>query len=110
MINPQEQFHATINSKRRDGETLVFYGLFTLWVTVIVMGIFRGDFSFLGYQNLEKSKILLQETTKNLEKENQTLRLEISKLKSSPGYAKKVLRDKYHVTEDNEHIVFFGNL
>lgn len=56
---------------------------------------------------LQKSQGILEKTVHNLESENATLNQEIMKLKDSPKYAKKILRDKYHVTEQDENIIFF---
>jgi cell division protein FtsB len=44
-----------------------------------------------------------------LKADNQELSEEIRKIKSSPAYARKVLRDKYHVTDANEKIIFFAD-
>jgi cell division protein FtsB len=44
-----------------------------------------------------------------LKTDNQELSEEIRKIKSSPAYARKVLRDKYHVTDANEKIIFFAD-
>jgi len=74
---------------------------------ILNLGIWRGDSSIDSYLELEKSEDILMHTVETLEAENAALNLEIRKLQESPNYAKKVLRDKYHVTEPNEDIIFF---
>ncbi len=77
-------------------------------LAVVTLGLFRGSSSISGYFELRRSREVLSQTVGNLRKENQDLADEIMRLKSSPSYAKKVLRDKYHVTEPDEDIVFFA--
>ena len=75
---------------------------------VVSLGLLRGSSSIAGYFALKKSDAVLQQTVANLKKENEDLSNEILRIKSSPSYAQKVLRDKYHVTEPDEDIVFFA--
>ncbi len=89
---------------------------YTVWVpmlmawgmTVIGLAMFRGESSFDGYLTLVKSRDVLQGTVDQIAAENTAMRGEIIKLKESPSYARKVLRDKYHVVEQDESIVFFA--
>ncbi len=74
---------------------------------ILNLGILRGDSSIESYFELEDSQKILLERVNNLETENASLNHEIMKLKESPVYARKVLRDKYHVTDPDEDIVFF---
>ena len=84
---------------------LFLLGLGTL---VLLNGLTNGQQSIQKYFELRANMDVMQETVEGLKNENDSLRLEINKLKSSPDYARKVLRDKYHVTEPNERIVFFS--
>ena len=77
-------------------------------LAVVSLGLLRGSSSIAGYYELKKSRQVLRQTVDNLKKENEGLANEILRIKSSPSYAKKVLRDKYHVTEPDEDIVFFA--
>lgn len=83
--------------------------LLVFGVMVLVTGMLRGGSSINSYWDLRGSRDLLQQTINNLEKQNDNLQLEITKIKQSSDYAKKVLRDKYHVTEADESIVFFAD-
>ena len=74
---------------------------------ILNLGIWRGDSSIEDYMELHKSQGVLEDTVQNLESENASLNQEIMKLKDSPNYAKKILRDKYHITEQDENIIFF---
>jgi cell division protein FtsB len=76
---------------------------------VLVAGTFRGRQTLASYLELRNSRKTLLETVENLERNNKEIFSEITKIKASPAYAKKVLRDKYHVTEENETIIFFGD-
>lgn len=83
--------------------------LLVVWgVTVIGLAMFRGESSIEGYLALIKSRDVLHGTVGQLAQENAALQNEMVKLKASPAYARKVLRDKYHVTEQDENIVFFA--
>lgn len=76
-------------------------------VAVINFGIYNGESSVESYQELRTSQQELSQVVNRLKSENEVLQTEISKLKNSPSYAEKVLRDKYHVTGPNEEIIFF---
>jgi cell division protein FtsB len=76
---------------------------------VLNIGIARGSSSLDTFFNLRKSKSVLSESVERLRRENDELANEIQRLKKSPNYARKVLRDKYHVTDEDESIVFFGD-
>ena len=82
------------------------YGFATL---VIVVGIFRGETSVGKYFSLTKSRIILEETVNHLKSENEHLAEEISKITESKTYARKVLREKYHVTDDDEKIIYYAD-
>jgi cell division protein FtsB len=79
--------------------------LVLLFCCVIANGIIRGGSKVTSYFQLAKSEKVLAETVANLEKENADIALEIKKLRESPEYARKVLRDKYHVTDKDEKMI-----
>ncbi len=81
--------------------------MFLFLVTVLGIGIVRGESSIENYIKLRKTREIIGKTVKTLEEENQSLSQEVVKLKKSRSYAKKVLKDKYHLTDSNEHIEFF---
>jgi cell division protein FtsB len=85
------------------------YGLVLAGVLIVNLGIFRGSSSFASYGDLTKSRDVMRATVGGLKQENDGLKDEIQRLLRSPSYAKKVLRDKYHVTEPDEDIVFFAD-
>ena len=84
----------------------IIYGL---TLAVLLIGSLRGEGSILDYFKLKKSLSVLEETIQKLEANNFELKEEIRKIKASPDYARKVLRDKYHVTEADEKIIFFAD-
>jgi cell division protein FtsB len=78
-------------------------------VAVLCMGMVRGETSISSYLELKRSRDVLRSAVENLEAQNTEIELEISKIKKSSSYAEKILRDKYHVVEEGESIVFFAN-
>ncbi len=98
--------------KRNIGDTIIEKGPFVLlvWTTaIVVFGMFRGQSSLSLYLSLKDSEVVLSKTVAGLEKENIKLEGEIYKLKKSKEYAKKVLRDRYHVTDSDEKIIYFAD-
>lgn len=93
------------------GEVPRSWMLFMLLFTALVLGVgvTRGESSIENYLKLRKSKKILEETVSVLEHENQSLSDEIVRLKKSKQYAKKVLKEKYHITDPDEHIEFFAD-
>lgn len=83
---------------------LLLFGVFVLCV-----GMFRGESTIDSFYKLKKSHNILQEAVASLENQNKSLKLEIMKIRKSSDYAHKVLREKYHLTEKGERIVFFGD-
>lgn len=81
--------------------------LFLMGMITLGFGIIRGESSIRTYFELKKSRKVLAETVQALKSQNSNIALEIDKIKTSPEYARKVLRDKYHVTDENEKIIFF---
>ena len=73
-----------------------------------MIGMSRGETSIGGFFELRKSQEVLEQTITSLEKQNQDLALEIARIQGSNDYARKVLRDKYHITDADENIVFFA--
>ena len=82
-----------------------------LVAAIVILGIasFRGKTSVLDYFDLKESSLVLKEALNDLELDIDRLRLEIRRIKESPSYAHKVLRDKYHITEEGESIIFFAD-
>jgi len=78
-------------------------------VAVLTVGMIRGESSLDSFLELRRSRMVMSETVRVLEETNKNLTEEISKIRESPRYARRVLRDKYHVTDEGERIVFFAN-
>lgn len=89
----------------------VFTTRATLWVSaaVLMWGSLRGENSLEKYLELSSSLDILEDTVQGLKGDIDSLNKEINRIEKSPVYAKKVLRDKYHVTEENEVIIFFAD-
>lgn len=77
------------------------------FATCLFIGLVRGETSPRRLIELKKNQELLAATVSSLRQESAALTEEIARLKESPSYARKVLRDKYHVTDPDEDIVFF---
>ena len=84
----------------------VIYGLTLI---VLLIGTLRGEGSVFDYFKLRTSLVILEETIHKIEETNTQLNTEIFKIKKSPDYARKVLRDKYHITDSDEKIIFFAD-
>ena len=78
-------------------------------IIVLAVGIVRGHSSLTHKYRLERSAAVLRQQLTQLQAENNTLADEINKIKNSPSYARKVLRDRYHLTENDENILFFAD-
>lgn len=78
-------------------------------IVVLGVGIVRGHSSLRHKYRLERSAAVLRQQLDQLAAENKALSDEISKIKNSRSYARKVLRDRYHLTEHGENIVFFAD-
>ena len=83
--------------------------LYVYATLVISVGVFRGETSIGRYFSLIKSRAVLEEAVSGLRTENSRLSEEISRIKQSKEYARKVLREKYHVTDEDEKIVYYAD-
>ncbi len=83
--------------------------VFGFTLIVLLVSSMRGELSILDYFKLNRSLQILEASVERLKHENQAISDEIRKIKSSPLYARKVLRDKYHVTDPDEKIIFFAD-
>lgn len=83
--------------------------LFIAGTTLLIFGTIRGETSLRRWYELKTSRDILGAAVAGLEKDNHNLQREITRLKNSPDYARRVLRDKYHLTEKNEKIIFFAD-
>ena len=83
--------------------------IYCLTLAVLLIGTLRGEGSIFDYFKLRKSLDVLEETITKIESNNSDLQDEIRKIKASPDYARKVLRDKYHITDADEKIIFFAD-
>ena len=83
--------------------------LYCFATLVIAVGVFRGETSVGKFFSLSKSKVILEEAVVGLKAENEHLAGEIIQIKESKAYARKVLREKYHVTDENEKIIYYAD-
>ena len=84
-------------------------GFLVAFGVILLLGSVRGELDYVKFQNLKRNKSALKAAIDELEAENANFHDEIVKLKTSPKYARSVLRDKYHETDENERIVFFAD-
>ncbi len=83
--------------------------LYCFATVVIAIGILRGETSIARYFSLAKSKYILEEAVAALKAENEHLANEIHMIKESKSYARKILREKYHVTDEDEKIIYYAD-
>ena len=81
---------------------LLFLGSF-----ILCTNFWQGKTSLSDYFELKKSQKNLEETVTKLKFEIKDLEAELYKIKSSRDYARKILKDRYHLTSENERILFF---
>jgi cell division protein FtsB len=79
---------------------------FGLGILVTIFGIFNGEVGYKEFRELQKSKVILEKAVEGLEKNVSSLEYEIKKIKNSPAYAKRVLKDKYHYKDAGEELIF----
>lgn len=84
-------------------------GLQAFAISVLGLSIFRGGDVVPNYFKLKQGEAVLSDTVEQLKSDNESITSEMEKLRKSRSYAKKVLRDKYHLTEEGESIHFFAN-
>lgn len=87
----------------------LFKGVCYSFFALLTIGIVRGSIDTLRYFELKKSLTELQQATYELRNENKNIELEVLNIKTSPQYAKKILKDRFHMTEDNEDLVFMAD-
>lgn len=78
-------------------------------IVVLATGIVRGRSSVTRSYHLERNADILRHQIAQLVAENKALDAEITKIKKSSSYARKVLRDKYHLLDNGENIMFFAD-
>lgn len=78
-------------------------------ILTLTIASFRGQTNVFDYFDLKESSLVLKQALSDIEMDIDRLRLEIKRIKESPSYAHKVLRDKYHITEEGESIIFFAD-
>ena len=62
----------------------------------------------MNYLKLSQSSQTLEERLEELRNKNSQLKEEIEKIRNSKNYATKALRERYHLTEKDEKIIFFS--
>jgi cell division protein FtsB len=83
--------------------------LVSIGLSSVLLSSFKGSGELFNYINLQKSLSLLEKKVVSLQKEKRNLEAEIHRITSSKDYARKVYRDKYHVMEKGESILFFAD-
>lgn len=83
--------------------------LFGLVLAVLFNSIMRGNDNIFNYFELLESQKILEKAINDIESEIKSAEEEITKIKSSPNYAEKVLKDRFHVIDKNEKIIFFAD-
>jgi cell division protein FtsB len=106
-ISPNWKSKLMVNPAR-DNLGIAASALLLLAGFVLLVGTIRGEHSISTYFELQRSADVLSARIKALEIENQATSDEIHRLKKSSDYARKVLRDQYHVLDSNENIIFYS--
>ena len=88
--------------------SLLLLVITTLFLFSVLSSSFTGEQKIFSYLNLKKSFYQLTDTVLKLESEIKKIESEIEKIENSKEYVKKVLKDKYHITDSNERIILFS--
>ncbi|MDD9952615.1 MAG: septum formation initiator family protein [Zetaproteobacteria bacterium] len=78
-------------------------------IGVLLTASNRGKTGIVDYYRLKVSHQNLMQTNTNLQHEIEVLQKQIALLKSSPEYAKHVLKERYNVRAANERVIYFSN-
>lgn len=78
-------------------------------IFVLLISGFKGKSSVMDYFELLESRKSLQNSLESMKYEIRNLETEIERIRESPDYARRVLRDQFHVTEEHENIIFFSD-
>lgn len=81
--------------------------LIVVFTVALFSGIYQNKEAYKEYRKLKNAEIHLQNKVDSLNNQIETMQSEIDNIRSSAVYAKKILKDKYHVTDDDETIIFF---
>ena len=79
----------------------------TLLSGVCLYNSLKNGNTIAHYYELKESEKLLEETIKTLESDVVDLETKLTRIKNSPEYAKKFLKDKYNITEKGETFVYY---
>ncbi len=74
-------------------------------VLMLMNGLHRGEASFVNYMELELDRQKLEDRIEGLKKSIENDKMEISKIRGSGDYAKKVLKEKYNALEAGETVL-----
>lgn len=86
------------------------YRLIILGASLLfLLGIFRGPNPIAPFLELTKSHDVLKRSIEITKAKADRISSEIKRIEENPEYARKVLKDKYHITDENESIVFFAD-
>jgi cell division protein FtsB len=90
--------------KRRN---TIFFTIVTLAFFYIAAQLVLGDMGFLKYTDLIKTKSRLSTEITDLEKENKTLKKQITAFKDDNFYIEKYAREEYGLAKPGEYIFQF---
>ncbi len=74
-------------------------------VLMLMNGLHRGEASFVNYMELELDRQKLEDRISQLKTDISNDKQEISRIRNSGEYAKKVLKEKYNVLEPGETVL-----
>ncbi len=83
------------------------YFLFWSFLGLCFFSSFRGSSTIEKHFVLKDRKQKMTRAVEMLETHNHELEKLVAKISRSEVYAKKVLKDKYHMTEEGERLVYF---
>ncbi len=83
---------------------IIFYTLMFLSFIYIITSLVFGDMGLIKYIDLHKKKSNLETGIKEIERENQLLKLQIKLLKEDPFFKEKYAREEFGLAKPDEYI------
>jgi cell division protein FtsB len=84
---------------------LVWGALIVSGVASLMIGLHRGEASFVKYMELSEDREKLEEAISRMQVDISRTEREIERIRSSSDYAKKVLQEKYNILEPGERVI-----
>jgi cell division protein FtsB len=94
----------TVEKRRRN---ILFFGIMSAAFLYICTTLIFGDMGLIKYVGLNRTRARLEAGIHSMEKENSTLKKQVSALKQDTFYIEKYAREEYGLARPDEYIFQF---